>query len=154
MSKRVEHEVELGVVIGRSTRNVDEAGAADAIAGYTIVGDITARDLQRSDKLWTRGKGFDTFCPVGPVVVSGLDASALDIRCTVAGDERQTGNTRDMIFTPAAVIAYISRVMTLEPGDLIATGTPAGVGPLLDGDHVRFAIKGIGELEATARRRE
>ncbi|HZO13969.1 MAG TPA: fumarylacetoacetate hydrolase family protein, partial [Polyangiaceae bacterium] len=135
-SQRVEHEVELGVVVGAPLRRASEAQAREAIWGYTIVADITARDLQRSDGQWTRAKGFDTFCPVGPVVVRGLDAAALDITCTVSGVVRQRGSTADMVFGPAALLAYISQVMTLEPGDLVSTGTPEGVGPLKSGDNV------------------
>lgn len=145
-SQRVEHEVELGVVIGKRAQGIDAEHAADHIAGYTVVGDITARDLQKSDKTWTRGKGFDTFCPVGPLLVCDIDASALRIACTVNGEVRQDGNTRDMVFSPATLIAYISHVMTLEPGDLIATGTPEGVGGLTDGDEVVMSIETVGEL--------
>lgn len=135
-SQRVEHEVELGVVM----RNAQE------IFGYTIVGDITARDLQRGDKTWTRGKGFDTFCPAGPFVVSDIDVSAVDIDCDVNGEPRQRGNTEQMVFAPAELIAYINSIMTLSPGDLIATGTPAGVGPLAPGDAVSMRIEHLGEL--------
>ncbi|RLB64929.1 MAG: 2-hydroxyhepta-2,4-diene-1,7-dioate isomerase [Deltaproteobacteria bacterium] len=149
LSSRIEHEVELGVVIGSRIRNVDEATAAEAIYGYTVVGDITARDLQRSDKTWTRGKGFDTFCPVGPVVAAGIDTAKLAIRCTVSDELRQNGTTADMHFRPPALLAYISRVMTLEPGDLVATGTPAGVGPLVDGDRLTMEIEGLGTLHLT-----
>src|SRR5690606_36324362 len=148
LSERVEHEAELGVVIGRRCRRVTAAEAADFIFGYTVVGDITARDLQRRDGQWTRAKGFDTFCPVGPEVVAGLDASELELACEVSGQLRQRGNTRDMVFPPADIVAYISRVMTLEPGDLIATGTPEGVGPLVAGDELVMRIEGIGELRA------
>jgi 2-keto-4-pentenoate hydratase/2-oxohepta-3-ene-1,7-dioic acid hydratase in catechol pathway len=147
VTARVEHEVELAVVIGRRARHLDAASAADAIFGYTIAGDITARDLQKKDGQWTRAKGFDTFCPVGPVVARGLDASALKVRCTVGGTVRQDGSTADMVFSPAALVAHASGVMTLEPGDLLLTGTPAGVGPLSAGDRVVFSIAGIGALE-------
>jgi 2-keto-4-pentenoate hydratase/2-oxohepta-3-ene-1,7-dioic acid hydratase in catechol pathway len=147
----VEHEVELGVVVGSRIRNASPEQAADAIFGFTVVGDITARDLQRRDKQWTRGKGMDTFCPVGPVVVNGLDASALRITCTVNGELRQDGSTSDMVFSPATVLAYASEVMTLEPGDLVATGTPAGVGPLVHGDELVMQIETLGTLPLTVR---
>lgn len=153
LSSRVEHEVELGLVVGRRVRRATEQQAAAAIFGYTIVGDITARDLQRKDKTWTRGKCMDGFCPVGPVVVSGLDPTALGVRCDVNGEPRQEGNTRDMAFGPATIVAYASTLMTLEPGDLIATGTPEGVGPLVDGDTLTMAIDGIGKLSIVVRRR-
>lgn len=153
LTQRVEHEVEVGIVIGERVRRASEAQAAAAIWGATIVGDVTARDLQRSDKQWTRAKGFDTFCPTGPVVVAGLDTSALSVRCVVNDALRQDGNTGAMAFSPAFIVAFISQVMTLEPGDLIATGTPAGVGPLEAGDRVRFIISGIGELAVGVRRR-
>jgi 2-keto-4-pentenoate hydratase/2-oxohepta-3-ene-1,7-dioic acid hydratase in catechol pathway len=153
LSSRVEHEVELGLVIGRRVRRATEQEAADAIFGYTIVGDITARDLQRKDKTWTRGKCMDGFCPTGPMVVSGLDPAALGVRCSVNGQLRQEGNTRDMAFSPAVIVAYTSGVMTLEPGDLIATGTPEGVGPLVDGDLLAMTIDGLGELRINVRAR-
>jgi 2-keto-4-pentenoate hydratase/2-oxohepta-3-ene-1,7-dioic acid hydratase in catechol pathway len=146
ISDRVEHEAELAVVIGRRVRRASEAEAAEAIFGCTLAGDITARDLQKKDGQWTRAKGMDTFCPVGPVVVSGLDPQALQITCHVNGELRQSGSTADMIFPVAAVIAYASQVMTLEPGDLLLTGTPHGVGPLHNGDLLEIAIAEIGTL--------
>lgn len=152
-SRRVEHEVELGLVIGKRAREVAEAEASAHIFGYTVVGDITARDLQKSDKTWTRGKGFDTFCPTGPYLVTGVDAGDQPIRCEVNGEIRQLSRTREMLFSPAALVAYISRVMTLEPGDLVATGTPEGVGPLSEGDRLKMSIGGIGELELEVRTR-
>lgn len=147
ISERVEHEVELGVVVGRRLTRATIAEAKSALFGYTIVADITARDLQRRDKLWTRGKGIDTFCPVGPWITTGIDAADLAISCSVNGEQRQHGRTSAMVHAPAEIAAYISRVMTLEPGDLIATGTPAGVGPLTAGDAVRMIIESIGALE-------
>ena len=153
LSQRVEHEVELGVIVGSRLRRVSEREAAEGLWGATVVGDVTARDLQRSDGQWTRGKGFDTFCPLGPVVVSGLDMAAMDVRCHVNDELRQDGNTRLMVFSPAFIASYISQVMTLEPGDVIATGTPAGVGPLTPGDRVCFSLGGIGELAVGVRRR-
>jgi 2-keto-4-pentenoate hydratase/2-oxohepta-3-ene-1,7-dioic acid hydratase in catechol pathway len=146
-SERVEHEVELALVIGRRVRHADPERAAAAIFGATIAADVTARDLQRKDGQWTRAKGFDTFCPVGPVVVEHLDTAALRIQCAVGGVARQDGNTADMVFPPAALVAYASGVMTLEPGDLLLTGTPAGVGPLVVGDRMTLTIAGIGSME-------
>jgi 2-keto-4-pentenoate hydratase/2-oxohepta-3-ene-1,7-dioic acid hydratase in catechol pathway len=146
LSRQVEHEVELAVVVGRRIRRVDAATAAAAIFGFTVAGDITARDLQRSDKQWTRAKGMDGFCPVGPETVRGLDPRALTLRCWVDGELRQQGSTAQMVFTPAALLAFISQTMTLEPGDLVLTGTPAGVGPLSAGNALRMEIDGIAPL--------
>jgi 2-keto-4-pentenoate hydratase/2-oxohepta-3-ene-1,7-dioic acid hydratase in catechol pathway len=149
VSNRVDHEAELAVVIGRRARRVSAEEAATYIFGCTIAGDITARDLQKKDGQWTRAKGMDTFCPTGPVVVTGLDPQAQTIACRVNGELRQSGSTRDMIFSVASVIAYASQVMTLEPGDLLLTGTPPGVGPLRDGDMLEIAVLGIGTLRAS-----
>jgi 2-keto-4-pentenoate hydratase/2-oxohepta-3-ene-1,7-dioic acid hydratase in catechol pathway len=151
-SERVDHEAELGVVIGERCRRVPAERALDVVFGYTCVNDVTARDLQKKDGQWTRAKGFDTFCPAGPLLVTGLDPSALAVRCRVNGDTRQDGTTRDMIFSVAALVAYVSAIMTLEPGDLIATGTPHGVGPLSDGDVVEVEIEGVGTLRSSARK--
>jgi 2-keto-4-pentenoate hydratase/2-oxohepta-3-ene-1,7-dioic acid hydratase in catechol pathway len=148
ISGRVDHEAELGVIVGRRARRVSPDEAAACIFGCTIVGDITARDLQKKDGQWTRAKGMDTFCPVGPVVVTGLDPQALTIACRVNGELRQSGSTADMIFSVATVIAYVSQVMTLDPGDLLVTGTPPGVGPLHDADQLEIEIPGIGTLRA------
>jgi 2-keto-4-pentenoate hydratase/2-oxohepta-3-ene-1,7-dioic acid hydratase in catechol pathway len=148
-SRRVEHEAEIGVVLGRRLRRGDEAAARAAIAGVTCVNDVTARDLQKADGQWTRAKGFDTFCPVGPHLLevdAGLNLSALEVVCRVNGVERQRGRAAEMVFGIPALVAYISGVMTLEPGDLVATGTPAGVGPLADGDVVEVEIPGVGVL--------
>jgi 2-keto-4-pentenoate hydratase/2-oxohepta-3-ene-1,7-dioic acid hydratase in catechol pathway len=145
-SQRVEHEAELGVVIGRRARHVSAAQALDYVFGYTCVSDVTARDIQRKDVQFTRGKGYDTFCPVGPHIETELDVTALDVRAFVNDAVRQDGNTRDMIFKIPELVAYISRVMTLEPGDLIATGTPEGVGPLVHGDTHDVVVQGIGKL--------
>jgi 2-keto-4-pentenoate hydratase/2-oxohepta-3-ene-1,7-dioic acid hydratase in catechol pathway len=147
-SIQVEYEGEIGVVMGRALRRATEADARGAIAGITCVNDVTARDLQRSDEQWTRAKGFDTFCPIGPRVVP-VDPerfAALEVRCRVNGVERQHGRARDMAFGILTLVAYISHVMTLEPGDLIATGTPSGVGPLHPGDVVEVEIPGVGVL--------
>jgi 2-keto-4-pentenoate hydratase/2-oxohepta-3-ene-1,7-dioic acid hydratase in catechol pathway len=147
-SHRVEHEAELAVVIGApGARRVDRAGAAKAIFGYTCANDVTARDLQRSDVQFTRAKGFDSFCPLGPWIVTGFDAEDVQVRCEVGEEVRQLGRTKDMIFDPATLISYISHVMTLLPGDVVLTGTPAGVGPLTEGDHVSVTVEGIGTLE-------
>jgi 2-keto-4-pentenoate hydratase/2-oxohepta-3-ene-1,7-dioic acid hydratase in catechol pathway len=147
----VDYEGELGVVIGKRCRNLeDDEDVRPYILGYTCVNDVTARDLQKKDGQWTRGKGFDTFCPVGPIVVSELDPWAgVDVEARVNGDLKQKGNTRDFIFSLDAVIRYIAQVMTLLPGDLIATGTPSGVGPLAAGDRVEITVAAIGSLQNT-----
>lgn len=145
-SERVDYEAELGVVIGRRCRRVSLEGALDVVFGYTVLCDVTARDLQRKDGQWSRAKGFDTFCPTGPFVTTGVDPSDLKIELHVGDVVRQSARTREMIFGVARLIQHISAAMTLEPGDLIATGTPEGVGPLHDGDHVRVTIEGLGEL--------
>jgi len=152
LSQQVEHEAELAVVIGRRARQVGREEALDFVWGYTCANDITARDLQRSDGQWTRAKGFDTSCPLGPWIVRDLDVSDLRIRCLVNGDVRQDGRTRDMIFPVAELVAYVTAVMTLEPGDVILTGTPSGVGPLLPGDRVAVEIEGIGVLQNEVKR--
>ena len=146
-STRVEHEGELAVVIGKRCRRTSPETAIGHVFGYTVACDVTARDLQKKDGQWTRAKGFDTFCPLGPEIVSGVDPSALSVRVTVNGELRQNGNTRDMVFDVATLVSYISNVMTLEAGDLILTGTPEGVGPLAYADRVRIEIAGIGSLE-------
>ncbi len=145
-SQRVEHEGELAVVIGKRSRWLDLETAKEAIFGYTIANDVTARDLQRRDGQWTRGKGFDTFCPIGPWVETEFDPADAVITCTVNGELRQMASTRDMVFPVRQLVAYASSVMTLEPGDLLLTGTPAGVGPLKDGDELVTSIEGLGEL--------
>lgn len=151
-SKQVEHEAELAVVIGApGARRADRAAAERAIFGYTCANDVTARDLQRSDGQWTRAKGFDSFCPLGPWITTGLDVSDLEIRCEVGRNPeemevRQLGRTKDMVFDVPALVSYISHVMTLLPGDVVLTGTPAGVSPLTEGDTVTVRIEGIGEL--------
>ncbi len=145
-SERVEHEGELGVVIGKRVRRVAKADVMAAVFGYTCVNDVTARDLQKKDGQWARAKSFDTFCPVGPEIVTDLDCSDLEIQTRVNGAVRQKSRTSHMIFSPAALVAYVSRMMTLHPGDLILTGTPAGIGPLSPGDLVEVEIEGIGVL--------
>ncbi|ROP32433.1 2-keto-4-pentenoate hydratase/2-oxohepta-3-ene-1,7-dioic acid hydratase in catechol pathway [Couchioplanes caeruleus] len=152
VTRQVEHEGELAVVIGASgARRVDRAGAAKAIFGYTVGNDVTARDLQRSDPQWTRAKGFDSFCPLGPWIETELDVSDLEVRCEVGRNPeemevRQLGRTKDMVFDVPSLVSYVSHVMTLLPGDVILTGTPAGVGPLVAGDTVSVSVQGIGEL--------
>jgi 2-keto-4-pentenoate hydratase/2-oxohepta-3-ene-1,7-dioic acid hydratase in catechol pathway len=151
-SKQVEHEAELAVVIGApGARRADRAAAERAIFGYTCANDVTARDLQRTDGQWTRAKGFDSFCPIGPWITTGLDVTDLEIRCEVGRNPeemevRQIGRTRDMVFDVPALVSYVSHVMTLLPGDIVLTGTPAGVSPLTEGDTVTVRIEGIGEL--------
>jgi 2-keto-4-pentenoate hydratase/2-oxohepta-3-ene-1,7-dioic acid hydratase in catechol pathway len=145
-SARVDFEGEIGVVIGRRVRDIPEERALDAVLGYTCVNDVTARDLQKSDVQFTRAKGFDTFCPAGPCIATGIDPAGLVLETWVNGARRQAAPATDMIFPVARLVSYISRVMTLEPGDLIATGTPEGVGPLAAGDEVVVVIEGIGRL--------
>jgi 2-keto-4-pentenoate hydratase/2-oxohepta-3-ene-1,7-dioic acid hydratase in catechol pathway len=150
LSENVNFEGELGVVIGaRAARNVPVEQALDYVFGYTCVNDVTARDLQRKDGQWTRGKGFDTFCPVGPWIVRRDDVvfEDLRVRTRLDGEVKQDGSVRDMIFPVSAIIAFVTQFMTLEPGDLIATGTPSGVGPMQAGSTVSVEINGIGVLE-------
>jgi 2-keto-4-pentenoate hydratase/2-oxohepta-3-ene-1,7-dioic acid hydratase in catechol pathway len=148
VSERTDYEGELGVVIARRCRKLTESDdVRPYILGYTCVDDFTARDLQNKDGQWTRAKGFDTFCPVGPVVTDELDPWAgIQVETRVNDEVRQSGNTRDLIFALDVIIRYISQIMTLQPGDLIATGTPKGVGPVLAGDVVEVSIAGIGQL--------
>ena len=148
VTTRVDHEAELAVIIGRPCSRVSEAEALEHVLGYTAANDVTARDFQRADKVFARGKGFDTFCPLGPSVALGLDPSALRVRCFVNGELRQDGSTADMIFSVAQLISFVSGVMTLLVGDVILTGTPAGVGPLVDGDEVVVEVEGVGRLHS------
>jgi 2-keto-4-pentenoate hydratase/2-oxohepta-3-ene-1,7-dioic acid hydratase in catechol pathway len=145
-SSRVEHEAELGVVIGSSARRVNRDQALAHVFGYTCVCDVTARDLQKKDGQWSRAKGFDTFCPCGPWIETDVDARALRIRCTVNGVTKQDGSTAQMVFDVATLIEYASAAMTLEPGDLIVTGTPDGTGPIAHGDAVTVDIENVGAL--------
>jgi len=148
-SQQVEHECELAVVIGRRCKDVTPEHAWDCVLGTTCGNDVTARDLQRQDSQWTRAKGFDTFCPLGSWIVTGLaahDVADLEVICRVNGTVRQRGRTGEMVFSPAQLIAYTSRIMTLQPGDVIMTGTPAGVSPIVDGDLVEVEIETIGTL--------
>jgi 2-keto-4-pentenoate hydratase/2-oxohepta-3-ene-1,7-dioic acid hydratase in catechol pathway len=161
VTQQVDYEAELGVLIGERVRNVSRENALEAVAGYICVNDVSARDLQFSDGQWSRGKSLDTFCPVGPELVLAADVpnpQALGIRCRLNGETMQDSTTANMIFGVAEIVAYASRTMTLEPGDLIATGTPAGVGvfrdpPVLmqDGDEVTIEIDGLGALTNSVR---
>ena len=152
-SERVDHEAELGVVIGTRAREVSVADALSYVRGYTCVNDVTARDLQRSDKVFGRAKGFDTFCPAGPRIVEDLDPSDLRVICRVDGEVRQDGRTSDMVFDVPTLVSFISHVMTLLPGDLICTGTPSGVGPMAPGQVVEVEVEGIGVLSNPVRSR-
>jgi 2-keto-4-pentenoate hydratase/2-oxohepta-3-ene-1,7-dioic acid hydratase in catechol pathway len=145
-SEQVEHEAELAVVIGRLCRDVPEERVPEVVLGYTCANDVTARDLQRTDGQWGRAKGFDSFCPIGPWIETDLDLDDAAIECRVNGDVRQSGSTADMVRDVAALVSWISSVMTLLPGDVILTGTPAGVGPIVAGDEVSVFIDGIGTL--------
>jgi 2-keto-4-pentenoate hydratase/2-oxohepta-3-ene-1,7-dioic acid hydratase in catechol pathway len=153
LSKRVDYEGELGIVIGRRCRNLGpDEDVRPYIRGYTIVNDVTARDLQKSDGQWTRGKGFDTFCPVGPIVSDEIDPVAgapVTLATRLNGAIKQQGTTSDLIFPIAHLLRYITAAMTLEPGDLIPTGTPAGVGSVSPGDRIQVEIDGLGVLENT-----
>ena len=150
LTQRVDYEGEFGVIIGERCRNLGEDENVRAyIRGYTCVNDVTARDLQKKDSQWTRAKGFDTFCPVGPVVVTPdelIFERGIEVTTRLNGKVKQEGNTRDFIFTLEHLIRYISQAMTLEPGDLISTGTPAGVGPMKSGDEVEVEVSGVGVL--------
>lgn len=146
-SAEVHHEAEVAVVIGSVARNVRAEDASSVILGYMAANDVTARDLQRVDGQWTRSKGYDTFCPLGPAIETEFDPlEGAQVVCRVNGELRQSGPTTDMVFGVAELIEYISRVMTLLPGDVILTGTPSGVGPIVDGDVVEVDIEGIGVL--------
>ncbi len=149
ISQRVDYEGELGVVIGRRACQVKRQDAGAFILGYTCINDVTARDLQRKDEQWTRAKGFDTFCPVGPWIVPQGEVRFDEIRVRTFVDDQkhQDGSVRDMIYPVAEIIEHITKVMTLEPGDLIATGTPSGVGPVQPGAVIRVVVDGVGTLE-------
>ncbi len=149
LSQRVDFEGELAVVMGKACyQPAADADIRQFILGYTIVNDVTARDLQKADGQWTRAKGFDTFCPTGPIVTDEIDPSAgVSLETRVNGQVRQSGNTRDFIFTLDTVIRYIAQAMTLFPGDLVPTGTPAGVGPVVAGDVMEVSVEGIGTLK-------
>lgn len=146
VSERVDFEAELALVIGKAARGVSLEAAAGCVAGYTCANDVTARDLQEKDGQWTRAKSFDTFCPLGPWVETAAPESDARVELVLKGETRQSAPISDMIFTPLELVAFISRVMTLEPGDVILTGTPPGVGRLKAGDEVMVRVDGVGEL--------
>ena len=146
VSKRVDYEAELGVVIGRKAYKVPREKASDYILGYTCLNDVTARDLQGKDGQWTRGKGFDTFCPIGPVIETDLDPSDITVEAYLNGERKQSSSTRNLIFDVSRLVSFISSIMTLFPGDVIATGTPSGVGPVESGDRIEIRVEGIGSL--------
>ncbi|HVA56525.1 MAG: fumarylacetoacetate hydrolase family protein [Gemmatimonadaceae bacterium] len=151
MSKQVEYEGEIGILLGRSLSHASEDQARSAIGGVFAANDVTARDLQRSDSQWTRAKGFDTFCAVGAPHAPPADLSSLSVVTQVNGTERQRGSATHMVFTIPALLAYISRVMTLVPGDLVLTGTPAGVGTLAPGDEVQVDVPGFSTVRNPVR---
>jgi 2-keto-4-pentenoate hydratase/2-oxohepta-3-ene-1,7-dioic acid hydratase in catechol pathway len=152
-SERVDHEAELAVVVGRLCRDVPRERALDVVLGYTCANDVTARDHQRADGQWTRGKGHDSFCPLGPWVETELDPSDLRVRCEVDEVVRQDGRTRDLLHDVPSLVAWVSAVMTLLPGDVLLTGTPAGVGPLAAGQVVSVEVEGVGALTNPVRSR-
>ncbi|MFL6138058.1 MAG: fumarylacetoacetate hydrolase family protein [Frankiaceae bacterium] len=145
-SGRVDYEGELAVVIGRVCREVPRAKALDVVLGYTCANDVTARDQQAADGQWARAKGYDTFCPVGPWIATNVDPADLEITTTLNGEVKQRGRTSELLHDVAALIEHVSGVMTLLPGDVLLTGTPAGVGPMVPGDEVAVTIEGIGTL--------
>ena len=145
-SERVEFEGEIGIVIGQRLTRANEEATKDAVSGVVAINDVTARDLQKKDSQWTRAKGFDSFCPMGSVASSFGDLSSLTVITRVNGEERQRGSSRDMVFSIPMLLSYVSHVMTLEPGDVVATGTPSGVGPLADGDIVEVEIEGLSKV--------
>jgi 2-keto-4-pentenoate hydratase/2-oxohepta-3-ene-1,7-dioic acid hydratase in catechol pathway len=151
VSREVHHEAELAVVIGQRLRRASEAECRKGIAGVTCLNDVTARDMQRREVQWTRAKGFDSFCPVGPWVTVGLDWSNLRVQCRVNGAVKQDGRTKDQVFPVPVLLAFISAGMTLEPGDVVTTGTPAGVGPIRAGDTVEIEVEGVGVLRNEVR---
>jgi 2-keto-4-pentenoate hydratase/2-oxohepta-3-ene-1,7-dioic acid hydratase in catechol pathway len=152
-TEHVDHEAELAVVIGKVTKDVSPEHALGQVFGFTVANDVTARDIQRTDDQWARAKGFDTSCPIGPWVVPGLDVDDLAVRARVNGEVRQDGRTSQLIFDVAYLISYVSEVFTLLPGDVILTGTPAGVGPIVDRDVVECEIEDIGTLRNPVLRR-
>jgi 2-keto-4-pentenoate hydratase/2-oxohepta-3-ene-1,7-dioic acid hydratase in catechol pathway len=152
-SAEVHHEAELAVLVGARLFDASPEECERAIAGVTCLNDVTARDLQRAEVQFTRAKGFDTFCPVGPWVSAGLDWRDLRVQCRVNGDLKQDGRTSEQVFPPPQLLSFISSCMTLEPGDLVSTGTPSGVGPIRDGDVVEVEIEGIGVLRNPVRAR-
>ena len=154
LTQRVDYEGELAVIIGRLCREVPAAQAAEVIFGYTCANDVTARDLQARDGQWTRAKGFDTFCPLGPWIETDADPADLELTTVVNGEVRQQARTSQLLYDVPALVEYVSTVMTLLPGDVLLTGTPAGVGPLEDGDEVSVTIENIGSLRNTVVNRD
>lgn len=150
-SQRVEHEGEIAVVIGRRIKRATPEEARAAVLGVTCANDVTARDLQRKDPCFSRAKSFDTFCPLGPAILTDPDLEDLEVVTRVNGEERQRGHVRDMTWGIVDLVVYASRMMTLEPGDVLLTGTPAGVGPLVDGDQVEVEVSGVGVLRNPVR---
>ena len=146
-SKEVHHEAELAVVVGRTLSRASAAEAREAVFGWTCLDDVTARDIQRAEQHFTRAKGYDTFCPIGPVVETDLDPLEVVVTCRVNGEQRQRGHTKDMVVDPYALLAFVSQIMTLLPGDVVSTGTPEGVGPIRRGDWVEVEVSGIGVLK-------
>ena len=146
MTERMDFEAELAVVIGRPLRNADPDAARAGILGYTCLNDVTARDLQRKDGQWTRAKGFDTFCPIGPWITDEIDPENAGIELYLNGELRQQSNTRQLVCGAIDLVSFVSHIMTLRPGDVVATGTPSGVGPMKPGDNVEVRIDGIGSL--------
>ena len=146
MSRQVDYEAELAVVMGRRAKSVPRDRALDFVLGYTCLNDVTARDLQSKDGQWTRAKGFDTFCPIGPAIETDLDPSDLAVEAWLNGERKQASRTSNLAFDVPALIEFISQVMTLDPGDVIATGTPSGVGPLAVGDEIEIRIQNVGSL--------
>ena len=149
MTQRLDYEAEMAIVIGKKATAIQPHEADHVILGYTCFNDVTARDLQKLDRQWTRAKGFDTFAPFGPWIVTDLDTAKLQIESYLNGVCRQSGNTADLIFKVPYLVSFISQVMTLYPGDLIATGTPSGIGPMKPGDRIEVVIEGIGRLQNT-----
>jgi len=149
ITERVDYEAELGIVVGKTAKDVKAADAFDYILGYTCINDVTARDLQNKDGQWTRAKGFDTFCPIGPCIETELDPSDLKVQCLLNGKEVQDSTTAELIFDVPKIIQLLSQVMTLLPGDVIATGTPPGIGPMMPTDMVTVYVEGVGRLTNT-----
>jgi 2-keto-4-pentenoate hydratase/2-oxohepta-3-ene-1,7-dioic acid hydratase in catechol pathway len=150
-SKRVDYEAELAAVVKKEAYKIPEEEAEDYILGYTCLNDVTARDLQRKDGQWTRAKSFNTFCPIGPVIETELDPNSVDVHSRLNGGEKQFSNTRNFIFPMFFLLSFVSSIMKLNPGDIIATGTPSGVGPMKDGDIIEIEVEGIGVLKNPVR---
>ncbi|MBW2980196.1 fumarylacetoacetate hydrolase family protein [Candidatus Woesearchaeota archaeon] len=147
MSKRVEHEAELACIVKNEIKNLQPEYVMKNLEGFTCLNDVTARDLQKLDGQWTRAKSFDTFCPIGPKIVKDINPNKLKVECLLNDKIVQSSNTKNFIFKIEKLISFISKIMTLEPGDIVTTGTPAGIGPMKNGDKVEVRIEGIGTLE-------